>query len=96
MNAKRSRLWQLTDLLQWTTRDIDGHAVGQVADVIIDQSEGRVAYLRIRMNGPDPDPKLLITVPWSAISRFSPTQGDVQIAARKETLVRLGLRGNAH
>jgi sporulation protein YlmC with PRC-barrel domain len=96
MNEKRSRFWQLTDLLHWTTRDVRGQPVGHVVDVIIDASEGRIAYLRIQMNDPGTGPDIGITVPWSAISRISDSQRDIWIAARRDTLLRLGSGAAAH
>lgn len=90
MNAKSHRLWQLTDLLIWTARDVCGQPVGRVADVIVDPAEGRVAYLRIRLNPRATSADSLITVPWSAISRLSESRQEIWIAARRATLLQLG------
>lgn len=95
MNENHHRLWQLTDLLCWTPRDIEGHSVGRIADVTIDPAEGRVAYLHILVDGTASFPDLQVSVPWSAISRISDVRRDVRIAARKDTLIRLGLRGGS-
>ena len=90
MYSKSSHFWRLTDLLNWTTRDIRGQPVGHIADVIIDPDEGRIAFLRIQMNRRGVPSDVRITVPWSAISRISESGRDIWIAARKDTLLRLG------
>ena len=90
MNEKGSRFWKLRDLLDRTARDISGRPVGQVADVIFDPVEGRIAYLRIRLNRPDSAREYGVTVPWSAISQASESREDIWIAARESTLRRLG------
>lgn len=90
MNQKSSRFWALRDLLGWIVRDIRGRPVGHVADIIVDPAEGRIAYLRIRLNQPETGMECRITVPWSAISRVSESRQDIWIAARESTLQRLG------
>jgi sporulation protein YlmC with PRC-barrel domain len=90
MNDKSSQLWRLTELLHWTARDIQGQAVGHIADVTVDPVDGHIAYLHIRLKMPRADEEAGIAIPWSAISRISHAQKDIRIAARRETLLRLG------
>lgn len=90
MNEETSRFWALTDLLDWTARDIRGRPVGRVADVIVDPTEGRIAYMCIRLSEPGTGIEYRVTVPWSAISRISESRQDIWIAARDTTLFRLG------
>lgn len=92
MNDKISQFWQLTDLLDRTTRDIQGQPVGHVADIIVDPAEGRIAYLNVRLNNAGVEESARITVPWSAISRISEGRQDIWIAVRRDTLLRLGIR----
>lgn len=89
MNQENCRFWRLTDLLDWTARDVRGQPVGHVSDVIVDAAEGRIAYLRIRLDRPGTGAQFRITVPWSAISRISESRQDIWIAAREDTLLRL-------
>lgn len=90
MSDTNSRFWRLSELLDRTTRDIRGRPVGHVADVIVDSAEGRLAYLHIRLDDTGGNTGTGITVPWSAISRIPDSQQDLRIAARKDTLLRLG------
>lgn len=66
--SDRSQFAPVTNLLGAAISDIDGVIAGNVSDFLIDENEGRIAYVQLRLSGCNGAPPSRITVPWSAIA----------------------------
>ena len=83
MQEKETRNFTtISQLLDMPVSDITGAEIGRVAYALSAKSEGRIAYVTIRLHADDPAPGARVVVPWSAISR----NGKWQVAARAQTL----------
>lgn len=84
------QLETLTSLSGTSIRDSQGTLVGTVADLIVDVSEARLAYLSIALHPPDGgDDTLHVTVPWSIVSIERGVNRGLRVAVRRNTLRRM-------
>ena len=74
-----------------TVRDSRGNSIGQVADLVVDLPEARIAYIRISLHANDGHSGGVVTIPWSVVSVNGGNGGALRIAVRRETLERLAL-----
>lgn len=94
MKKKRKRrgdrLELFTRLSGTSIRDSRGERVGRLTDLIVDVSDARLAYVRIALhplNGGND--RFRVTVPWSIVSVDRGAGGELRVAVRRETLMRL-------
>lgn len=72
-----------------TIRDNHGERVGHVSDLILDLSEGRVAYVGIDLHSDEANCRKRATIPWSAVYFGGAGNEELRVAARAATLARI-------
>lgn len=58
----------VTGLLGTAICDVEGVVVGHVSEFLVDEHEGRIAYIQFSLSSDDSAPRRRITVPWSALT----------------------------
>ena len=79
----------LTEILGIPIVDINGALVGNLTELLIDESDGRIAYVRFRLNGVNESVDREMTVPWSAMSATDRIASGWQLCVGKSTLENL-------
>jgi sporulation protein YlmC with PRC-barrel domain len=76
----------LTELLGIPILDISGAPVGHVTELLVDEADGRIAYVRLRINCDNDIFDQEITVPWSAMSEINRGASVWHLCVGKSTL----------
>lgn len=75
-------------LLGKAIRDSDGLVVGHVLELLLDVTDGRIAYVGIALAESEDGARRRATIPWSAVNIVD--NGDSWcVGARKHTLARI-------
>lgn len=65
--TRRQAFPPLSRLLGTAIVDVDGAVVGHVAEFLVDERDGRIAYVQIRLCHERNEPAERVTVPFSSI-----------------------------
>lgn len=86
MTTKRQPFSPLSDLLGTAIADVDGAVVGHVTEFLVDEHDGRVAYVQIRLCQDRSEPVHRVTVPYSSIRAPGHSDAMWQLRVGKSTL----------
>ena len=86
-NADWQQVRRASKIIGQSVRDLDGKSLGDVKDIVLDPSRGRIAYAVLSYGGFMGMGKKLYAIPWTALSWNNDKQYFV-LAVDRETLKR--------
>lgn len=89
---KRQPFSPLSDLLGTAITDVEGAIVGHVSEFLVDNVDGRIAYVRIRLTRKRNTPLRSVTVPFSTFCSRSGTGKPMRLRVAGSTLRALAAR----
>jgi sporulation protein YlmC with PRC-barrel domain len=76
----------ITDLIGTPIVDSEGSAIGKVREFLIDESEGRIAYIQFELVRDRTGSGQRITIPWSSIRSAAKSQSGWRLSVGESTL----------
>jgi sporulation protein YlmC with PRC-barrel domain len=76
----------LSDLVGMPVVDSQGTVVGQLSEFLIDEVDGRIAYIQFELTRDHSDVGRRITVPWSSIQSTRKSRSGWRLSVGKSTL----------
>ena len=77
---------QLSDLVGTPVVDSQGTLVGRLREFLIDEIDGRIAYIQFELTSDQNDTDRRITVPWSSIQSAKKSPCGWKLSVGKATL----------
>ena len=69
--SRRAGFSPVSNLIGKTVRDQQGQVVGRVREFLVDEADGRIAYVEFDFRRDKAGPDRRITVPWSTIRHLT-------------------------
>jgi sporulation protein YlmC with PRC-barrel domain len=76
----------MSDLIGTPIVDSQGSAVGKVREFLIDENEGRIAYIQFELVRDCAGTRQRITIPWSSIRSAAKSQSGWRLSVGEATL----------
>ena len=76
----------ISNLIGTPIVDSDGAAIGQVREFLIDENDGRIAYIQFELDREGSETGQPITIPWSSIRSAEKKQSGWRLSVAKSTL----------